>query len=537
MALQTKGLIAAELMCPEHVHFFGPRPKQQQKYSTYPKRQKVRGKLRLVMSKPIRFTKIEIRFKGHSQLTWRNPLKSQHSFLVEKMHAWKTLRKWRTTLLENATLPEGVTEFGFEVILPGHLCSSFKSPYLEIRYILSAIILPSAKFSKEITVNTEVKILKTLLPKDVAYGLVPGYQVPRQLMRGERLNCLSWEFQVPRWVCLENGYIEFDGFLRSTAPDIVIERIEVDVVQEEIYRGVVNNDTRSMKRHLVICLNTPSTYIQPPLQTVISFAFPLQVPPPSPPSNRLLQLRRVHSVPTHLSAHPSTPAISSIEKFVTPTGEVTTISRGHLTYSLESPFLQIQHFVRITIHILGGVSPICIGLPIPITQHLELKEDSLPTYENSIRDGEELPDYFTTSSTAGTEEEEEERDNDVVASLPVAGISGNNSSSEQDSDRQTPSARSALSSQWTEPSSYLGTTPLLLPSSSAQRARRGCHQYSASQPPSLSTFNGSHREAISNNIHSNGGYRRAPYTRFLAGRLGGATIINERTLEGFCMQS
>ena len=244
MALQTKGLIAAELLSPEHVHFFGPRPEQQQKYSTYPKRQKIRGKLRLVMSRPIKFTRIEIRFKGHSQLTWRNPLKSQHSFLAEKMHAWKTLRKWRKTLLENATLPEGVTELGFEVILPGHLCSSFKSPYLEIRYILSAIILPSAKFSKEITINKEVKIFKTLLPKDVAYGLVPGYQVPRRLMRGERLNCLSWEFQVPRWVCLENGCIEFDGLLRSTVPDIIVERIEVDVVQEEIYRGVVNDDIR-----------------------------------------------------------------------------------------------------------------------------------------------------------------------------------------------------------------------------------------------------------------------------------------------------
>ena len=298
-----------------------------------------------------------------------------------------------------------------------------------------------------------------------------------------------------------------------------------------------------MKRHLVICLNTPSTYIQPPLQTLISFAFPLQIESVSPPSNRLQQLRRVHSVPTQLSDHAAAPATSLIEKVITPTGEVTTISRGHLTYSLDSPFLQIQHFVRITIHIPGGVPPICIGLPIPITQRLEFKEDSLPTYENSTRDGEELPDYFTTSSTAGTEEEGE-RDNDIVTSLPIASNNNNNDNnnmpSEQDGDHQTASNRPTVLTQQVEPSSYLGMAPLLLPSASTQRARRarrGRHQYSSSQPPSLSTFHSHHEGVIPNNINNNSEYCRAPYTSFTAVRVGNATIIGERTLEGFCMQS
>ncbi|KAI9277079.1 hypothetical protein BDA99DRAFT_126005 [Phascolomyces articulosus] len=246
MALATKGLIATELSCPEVVHFFGPRP-EQEKHTTYPKRQKVRGKLRLVMSKPIKFNRIEIRFKGHSQLTWRNPLKSHNALLVEKMHAWKTLRKWRTTLVENATLPAGVTELGFEVTLPGHLCASFKSPFLEIQYMLMAFILPSAKFAKEIHVSQEIRILKTLVPKDVVYGRVPGFKVPRVSMRGERPVSLAWEFQVPRWVCLENGYIEFDGILRrpTTVSEesamVTVEKIEVDVVQEEFYRGDLND--------------------------------------------------------------------------------------------------------------------------------------------------------------------------------------------------------------------------------------------------------------------------------------------------------
>lgn len=106
-----KGLIASELLFPDVVYFFGPRPNQQ-KYSTYPKRQKVRGKLRLVASRPIKLNRVELRLRGSTELNWRDPVKPQHSILAERMHAWRTLRKSKNVLLENATLPAGVTELG-----------------------------------------------------------------------------------------------------------------------------------------------------------------------------------------------------------------------------------------------------------------------------------------------------------------------------------------------------------------------------------------------------------------------------------------
>jgi hypothetical protein len=79
-----------------------------------------------------------------------------------------------------------------------------------------------------------------LMPKDIAHGLtLSGYRVPRCTMRGQRTNCLAWEFKVPKWVCLENE-IEFNGILKSLNDQLLVDMIQVDVVQEENYR----DDTR-----------------------------------------------------------------------------------------------------------------------------------------------------------------------------------------------------------------------------------------------------------------------------------------------------
>lgn len=104
--------------------------------------------------------------------------------------------------------------------------------------MLMARLIPAAKFSKETGITKEIKIQKTLMPKDVASGHVVGFRVPRLSMRGARPGCLKWEFRVPRWVCLEDGVLAFDGLLRSCSPlaPIQIDKVQVDVVQEEIYR-------------------------------------------------------------------------------------------------------------------------------------------------------------------------------------------------------------------------------------------------------------------------------------------------------------
>ncbi|KAI8145034.1 hypothetical protein BJV82DRAFT_45347 [Fennellomyces sp. T-0311] len=431
------------------------------------------------------------------------------------MHAWKTLRKWRTTLVEDGTLPAGVTEFGFEVTLPGHLSPTFKSEYLEILYTLSAILLPAAKFSKETSVQKEVRIVKTLVPKDVVYGRVDGYRVPRLLMHGERSNHLSWEFYVPRWVCLESERgIEFKGLLRS--PAAVVDCIQVDVVQEEIYRGDAQN-TRCMKRHLLICMNPPSTYLHPPLETPISFAFPLQIA--STPPSTGPQLRRVHSVPTHLSDHAASPTLK--KKVVAPNGQVTTLSRGHLTYSLDSPFLQIRHFIRLVIHIPDS-DPICIGLPIPITKRIDVTQevdDSLPTYETTVRDGEELPDYYA-ASTAGTDEDN------------IPSPTRSNSPSEQATLLPPPLSAPPppVSPAVPEAISNLGMAALTFPTSLPPNRRR--HHHSSSQPPSMAVFQRQLQTLNTVTEHRDSNHGRS-HSVHLASEKPIDIIVEERTMDDF----
>ncbi|KAI9022857.1 hypothetical protein CLU79DRAFT_751052 [Phycomyces nitens] len=370
----TKKIIAVDLIVPDIVTFYGPRMSSQGTYNTHPKRQKVRGKLRLITSRPTKLSLVEIKFKGQAHLSWRDPLKSQHAFLVSRINASMILRKTKSILLEDAILPAGVTDLGFEVAVPGYLCPTFESEYLRISYRLTARVLPTGKFEKEWLVHREIRLLKTLMPKDVSAGHVIGYVVPHRKMMGERPLTIGWEFNVPGWVCLENRQgIEFVGMLKTlVGPESVeIAKIEVDAVQEEVYRQ--DSSDLVSKRHLVRCPHPPSVYFHPPLDTLISFSFPL------------------HLATQTSSGEPAQPASVC--------GHSTTVTHGDFTYSLESPFLEIRHYIRLVVHLSttdGRVlPPVCIGLPVDVTREIkhQVDTDALPSYQAVTRDGERLPLY------------------------------------------------------------------------------------------------------------------------------------------------
>jgi hypothetical protein len=230
-----KDLIAVDLIITPSVQFFGPKPNSS--HSTHPRRQKIRGKLRLVCSKPIRLRQIEIKFKGEARLSWRDPQKGPHSITAERLDAVKLLRKTRQPLLEDATLPAGVTELGFEIPISGWLCQTFKSNFVNITFMVMAKITPTGKLASPIRSERELVINKTLIPKDVACGHVPGFIVPRIQMKGERPDVLKWKFQVPKWAYLDDE-VQFEGtFSQGLRGQCTINKIEVDVVQEELYRG------------------------------------------------------------------------------------------------------------------------------------------------------------------------------------------------------------------------------------------------------------------------------------------------------------
>ncbi|KAG2174961.1 hypothetical protein INT43_006023 [Umbelopsis isabellina] len=419
-----KDLIAVDLIIPPSVNFFGAKP--QSSHATHPRRQKIRGKLRVVCSKPIRLRQVEIKFKGQAKLNWRDPQKGPHSLTAEKLEAVKLLRKIRQPLLKDATLPTGVTELGFEIPISGWLCQTHKSDYLTINYTAIAKLTPTGKFvSQPIRCERELMIHKTLVPKDVACGHVPGFVVPRIVMKGERSDVLKWKFSVPKWACL-NEELSFEGTFIQGRNQCKISKIEVDVVQEEVYRSDTRycpdqtgldgtdywmSDITSWffpnhalpKRHLVSTHTNPSIYLHPPMDTPIPFTFPLkpvQVQVPSMP-----KLRRVQSAPLRTTNFMSSspPTTRSTAQAISSMGysRVQTICcKGNLLESLDSAFLRVRQYIRVVVHVSqpdGKSYPICIGLPIAITRIIKDTPDEtaegLPTYQSLARDAERLPGY------------------------------------------------------------------------------------------------------------------------------------------------
>lgn len=117
----------------------------------------------------------------------------------------------------------------------------------------------------------------------------------------------------------------------------------------------------------------------------------------------------------------------------------TYIKCDDLNYSIQSPFLVTRHYIRVIIYtrnkgeysssqsssssappsfVHKKPTPICIGLPIQLTEYIQLStesSDTLPSYQSLIRDCERLPDYVTTIEECHQMDQNEnnhENDND-----------------------------------------------------------------------------------------------------------------------------
>ncbi|KAI7857275.1 hypothetical protein BDC45DRAFT_500810 [Circinella umbellata] len=187
---------------------------------------------------------------------------------------------------------------------------------------------------------------------------------------------------------------------------------------------------RLTKRHLTVTYNEPSTYLHPPLETPIAFSFPIQniqslttTPEVTTKATKENTSHRVKSLPYMKNCNipnkdqlpPS--CIVDTAQFYAPS---TTISKDTLSFSLDSPYLEIRHYIRLIIYPATSnsnisynsknskydkkknnntIAPICIGLPIHLTQNVsvtETEEDALPSYSSITRGAEELPDYDTS---------------------------------------------------------------------------------------------------------------------------------------------
>ncbi|CAO3655060.1 unnamed protein product [Mucor hiemalis] len=279
------------------------------------------------------------------------------------MTASKTLRKSAQTLLQGFTITPGIVDLEFEIIVPSYLCPSFKSEYCQISHTVAAKMITPSKFllsrinKKQISIEKSIQVRKTCLSKEVLMNIVP---VPHLVMTGERPNVIKWVFQTPLSAHMEEAS-EFKGVFKSANNEtITLNKIEIDVMQEELYYYDVS--CTEIKRKLVTVNNRPSIYIEPPLDTIIPFSFQLG-------------------------------SRKDDDNFI----------KGKLSPSLNSPFLKIRHFIRLVLHV-NNRNPIsiCIGLPIQVTpqideefQQVDVSRDDLlpPSYEFVTQQGDTLPKY------------------------------------------------------------------------------------------------------------------------------------------------
>lgn len=85
---------------------------------------------------------------------------------------------------------------------------------------------------KQISIEKSIQVRKTCLTKEVLMDIVP---VPHLVMTGERPTVIKWMFQTPSCASL-NEESEFKGYFTTANNEtITLNKIEIDVMQEELY--------------------------------------------------------------------------------------------------------------------------------------------------------------------------------------------------------------------------------------------------------------------------------------------------------------
>ncbi|KAI9470958.1 MAG: hypothetical protein EXX96DRAFT_543008 [Benjaminiella poitrasii] len=283
------------------------------------------------------------------------------------MKASKVLKTSKQIILTDTVLPDGLSELDFEISVPNRTFSSFESKFCQIKHSIFARISHSSLFKclkpKRITtVEKTIQVLKTPLPKEVVLGSIPPYLLtPSVLMTGSRDNLMQWSFRTPEWACLEDEIV-FRGMFNSLSADKHISLInaQVDVIQEELYFY----DVSCVKyKRRIVSLNNSSYYSNIQFNSDTRFSVSLKS------------------------------CYNKVDQYRATLKGVSYTSK--LDPSLNSPFLEIRHFIRVIIYLTNRTT-ICVGLPIQLialpTNETEGINEALPTYQSVLNDGK-LPEY------------------------------------------------------------------------------------------------------------------------------------------------
>ncbi|CAG8575021.1 1829_t:CDS:2 [Funneliformis mosseae] len=181
----------------------------------------VSGKLRIILSKPLKTKLISIKLKGKSEYSdWENQYSCMNIVKLDKV------------LREKSTLPSGVTDLDYEFNINGNIPQTYVTSFGLIRYKLVAIVQPSSLLAKQSRVERSINIARHYLP--CRRELLPA--PPTKVYRGQRKDILKYELDVPTIICVNDNSLLIRLRLLPLCDQGKVRKVTFDLIQSEKYR-------------------------------------------------------------------------------------------------------------------------------------------------------------------------------------------------------------------------------------------------------------------------------------------------------------
>ncbi|RUS31004.1 hypothetical protein BC938DRAFT_478633 [Jimgerdemannia flammicorona] len=200
----------------------------------------LRGKVRLVLSAPLKIKRLMLAFEGMNRL---HAVRIGACYQIEERLSGPTveapIRPGRTIVQSAATLPAGVTDLPFEMTLEGDIPPSYELGQLaSVEYALTAIVVPTALLSKSAIFRKGVIVERHLVP-GIASASFNGV---RRQMNGMREGVIEYHVDVPKIISADQGITTI--FLKLNVLSIHGRPENVTVVLEQLIQGRMKSKDR-----------------------------------------------------------------------------------------------------------------------------------------------------------------------------------------------------------------------------------------------------------------------------------------------------
>ncbi|CAI2174913.1 15185_t:CDS:2 [Funneliformis geosporum] len=327
----------------------------------------VSGKLRIILSKPLKTKLISIKLKGKSEYSdWENQYSCMNIVKLDKI------------LSEKTTLPSGVTDLDYEFHINGNIPQTYVTSFGLIRYKLVATVQPNSLLTKQSRVERSINISRHYLP--CSRELLPA--PPTKVYRGQRKDILKYELDIPTIICVNDNSLLIRLRLLPLCDQGKVRKVTFDLIQSEKYR------------------------IQPSPQDLQEFSIePNQlVGNVQLSSSSMAKRKRSHPIhPTSLNIsydedtwdNPLTYNLPFVQHSSRHNNKVNA-KRTNLKATIKSPLMRVRHKLKITMSFESRAEKTLeIGFPIIVTtipdddtgftfSNNDLSESRLPTYDDVI---------------------------------------------------------------------------------------------------------------------------------------------------------